>query len=383
MPLKSAVKIVSLNFLILGLFITVPAVAFGIYKQIKLSLDKEQVAENLDNHPAYITEKERDMAKALVKEAEEKEKGSKFRSFLGWKRKPFEAKYQNVLDNGYNTRLSTNSAVDNSVWFFGGSIVWGAGSPDNQTIPSYYAQSTKNKVLNLGESAWTSRQSLNQLIDLLGDGHRPKRIIFYEGSNDILHGCRSEIINAPSHSREAEIDKMLSTDGDWRALSKFNKSAKEFLISPYKAVAAKLGFKVSRHQNYGAFDCSTNPPKADKIASHLVNNWYVAYNLAKALRVEFTGILNPNAFVSNKPTKYLQGVDSHVGKEIKFVYPLMRNKMIAACQIDLNFCQSLVDGSSWLDNPKRPVYFDFSHLNPAGNKIISDHIIELHKNQIK
>ena len=376
MPFKSASKIIALNLLVLGLFLIIPGFAFGIYKHIKLSLAEKEETESNKTHPAYITDEERNIAEAM---GSEKQSGVQFRSFLGWKRQPFTAKYQNVLDNGYNTRLSTNTALNNSVWFFGGSIIWGTGSPDSQTIPSYYAQRTGSNVLNLGETAWVSRQSLNQFIDLLGDGYRPKKVIFYEGTNDILHGCRVELKNVPSHSREGEIDKALSKDGEWRALSKFNKSAINFIISPYKAVAAKLGFNVSKHQSYGALDCSTNPEKADKIASHLVNNWYTAYNLSKAFGAEFIGILNPNSFVSSQSTEYVHTGDSYVEPEIKSVYPIIRDKMNESCKVDLDFCQQLVDGSSWLDNSKRAVYLDFSHLNSAGNKIIADKIVDLNE----
>ena len=57
-----------------------------------------------------------------------------------------------------------------------------------------------------------SRQSLNQLISLIGDGHIPNQVIFYDGANDVNHMCRSEINQIPSHSYEETFKNILSNN---------------------------------------------------------------------------------------------------------------------------------------------------------------------------
>ena len=49
--------------------------------------------------------------------------------------------------------------------------MWGTGASDNQTIPSHFHELTNKNVFNFGETGWASRQSLNQLISLIGDGN--------------------------------------------------------------------------------------------------------------------------------------------------------------------------------------------------------------------
>ena len=109
-----------------------------------------------------------------------------------------------TIQGKYNTRKSLNENLKNSNWFFGGSTIFGIGAVDNETIPSNYAYITNEEVMNFGREDWASRQSLNKLINLIGDGLKPKRIIFYDAVNDIRHQCSNLTKNEriPFHGRE-------------------------------------------------------------------------------------------------------------------------------------------------------------------------------------
>lgn len=102
---------------------------------------------------------------------------TEYKSFISWRRKLYVSKYTNIKGQ-YQNRISTNEGIDNSVWFFGGSTVWGTGVSDDNTIPSFFAKISGERVSNFGETGWSTRQSLNQLINLIGDGKNPKAIIF-------------------------------------------------------------------------------------------------------------------------------------------------------------------------------------------------------------
>ena len=92
---------------------------------------------------------------------------------------------------------------------FGGSTLWVTGASDSQTIPSHFNSLTNTPVYNFGESGWNSRQSLNQLINAIGDGRNPSVVIFYDGVNDIINQCRSDLKLVPSHSRERKIQNVM------------------------------------------------------------------------------------------------------------------------------------------------------------------------------
>ena len=370
--MKNSLKIVAINFLVLCGLLIAPALLFAVYKHVKLSQAPLRPSEDLRINPAYPTRLDQQKAKALSLDVENG--FGDYQSFIGWRRNPFEGNYKNVLPD-YNNRLSTNSSISQSSWFFGGSTMWGTGAVDSETIPSWYASMSNSEVLNLGESAWVSRQSVNQLMNLFGDGHRPRLVVFYDGVNDVLHGCRSEHKNVPAHIQESAIaSKLKQKPHD--VLMQSLVPLWNFVTAPYKALGAKIGFKVSKHQSYGSMDCSSDPGKADRIASHLINNWYSAYLLARAHGAQFIGILQPQVFSSSIRSDYLHPGDLYMESEYLAVYPIIKQKMKVACAIDPVFCNHLVDGTTWLDGVD-PVYIDFCHLTGSGNKIIAKNILQL------
>ncbi len=364
-------KILSINAAVVAFLLLAPAVFFQIYKHIRLSSLPPPPSQDLKNNPAYPDQKDQDIA---VRMSKDQEQGSLYRSFIGWRRKPFSGNYKNV-EPPYNTRLSVNNSIDESVWFFGGSTMWGSGAIDSETIPSWYARHTGERVLNLGETAWVSRQSLNQLVNLLGDSRTPKGVIFYDGVNDILHGCRIENKLVPAHLQEKSISKALEADAFDYINASFTPT-KNYLLAPYKALAAKLGLKVSKPRGYGGMDCSTDKAKAAKVAAHLVNNWFSAYAITKQRGVDFIAILQPQVFSSIIEKDYLHPGDNYLQAEYMAVYPLIKEKMEESCKSHPGFCSHVVDGSSWLDS-KPAVYIDFCHLTGKGNQIIADRISEI------
>lgn len=84
-------------------------------------------------------------------------------------------------------RRTTLGGCENgrTVWFFGGSVVWGLGVPDNMTVPSYYAQLTGDCVVNWGQTGYNSTQDTIQLVLALQTLQAPDVVIFYGGWNDL------------------------------------------------------------------------------------------------------------------------------------------------------------------------------------------------------
>ena len=77
-----------------------------------------------------------------------------------------------------------NFILNKDIWVFGGSAVWGTGVDDENTIPSLIEKLTNISTLNLGETGYNTTQELNLLLKELVK-HKPKKIIFYDGVNDV------------------------------------------------------------------------------------------------------------------------------------------------------------------------------------------------------
>jgi len=78
------------------------------------------------------------------------------------------------------------------VWMFGGSAMWGTGSPDEETIPSHLSkllnqrEGIDSRVFNFGESGYVSTQELVYLVRKLQTERPPDVVIFYDGFNEAL-----------------------------------------------------------------------------------------------------------------------------------------------------------------------------------------------------
>jgi hypothetical protein len=77
-----------------------------------------------------------------------------------------------------------------NVFVFGGSVVWGVGSPDSLTIPAFMQRDLAQRltsavcVRNLGELGWVTTQEVIALMRELQAGRIPQVVVFLDGAND-------------------------------------------------------------------------------------------------------------------------------------------------------------------------------------------------------
>ena len=242
--------------------------------------------------------------------------------YIGWKLRSFKGKHINV-ENKYRVRKTYNSDLKGSTFFFGGSSMWGFGVADNETLPSHFAKLTNENVMNFGVMGYTSRQNLNRLITLLNDQElNPKNLVFLSGHNDIEVNCKKSVINVPSHSRSDFINSRISSHEMTLATSIYVRRFSE----PFLSI---LNIKNSKNQNIlNQYECSENFQKAEKVAKELINNWKIAYILAKEKGIDIKVILQPHIFGSNKKVSYLDYGDYHVKylkNEFDATYPLVKD----------------------------------------------------------
>ena len=295
-----------------------------------------------------------------------------------------EKKSKHVNISGiYNSRTSLGQQIENSIWFFGGSTMWGTGVSDKGTIPSNYHIISKNSVFNFGVGGYNSRHSLNQLITVLGDDYKPSDVVFYDGYNEILGGCRRENKFIPTHSREKRInDALLNNKKGFFSMTKtyFLKIA-EILVEPFTLLTAED--KKSKNLKLG-YDCNINEEKALKVAKNLVNNWYAAYLITKNENINFFAVLHPTIFSSDANYEFFTEEWKNRVKLLRpqfdVVYPLMKKALSKKCEEDNSFCKVIHDGTNWIP-PNSKVFIDDVHLNSEGNLIIAERLKFIIDNQ--
>lgn len=122
--------------------------------------------------------------------------GFAYQSWIDFKNINYAGQYVNVQDNirktipdSYYSSASTDTLT---IYFFGGSTMFGFNVADFETIPSYfvdlykqkYPQAKSIKVVNYGCLNYFSKQELMLFSELLFNGNKPSIAVFFDGLND-------------------------------------------------------------------------------------------------------------------------------------------------------------------------------------------------------
>lgn len=110
-----------------------------------------------------------------------------------WRSRPFSGETINVDAEGVRLTLHSRCEPgDARAWLFGGSSMWGFGSPDAETIPSLlakrYAEAGRPVcAVNYGEDSWRAAQGVVKLtLELQRAARRPDVVVFLNGCNDLF-----------------------------------------------------------------------------------------------------------------------------------------------------------------------------------------------------
>ena len=291
----------------------------------------------------------------------------KYISYIGWRRKPYSGTTINISGPYMQRRtIGQMNPEKPTVYFFGGSTMWGTGSDDASTIPSQFSQLSGLTAENFGETGFTAHQSLILLIQLLQSGRRPDIVVFYDGVNEVAHKCRAEL-NEWSHAREARISTALTIHKEAR------KPSLSYLLRPLKAMADRivravpeLGGKKNKN-----FNCHTDRRKAQKIANNLIQDWSFARELVESYGGKFFGVLQPVSFFSDTRLDHISLGDLK-NRQYQTVYLLIRKEV--AKQDDFHDFVDLLDRDEY-------IYIDFCHLSPNGNGYVAEKMVQIVTNE--
>ena len=289
---------------------------------------------------------------------------------IGWRNKPYKGNTV-FVDGKYNTRIGIGHEISNSTWFFGGSTMWGFGVGNNHTVPSFFSELTGESSANFGEWSWQSRQSVNQLLTLIADGERPSTVIFYDGVNDAWNQCFSDQdVFSPIHSETSRIRNLLSE----------RKGLTSAILEPFYLVLNRV---IQNHSDtFYENKCVNENKYSRSVAKHLVENWYLVHLLSKSHGFVFKAILQPNlhttklkesAYVYFDNVRKLEA--ERASAVISSVYPWVREFASQKCDFDKDFCNSFVDGSSFLAGTSSH-FIDWNHLASEGNRAVASKIVE-------
>jgi hypothetical protein len=299
-----------------------------------------------------------------------------YRSFIGWRLEKIRTPSINIDQTGVRkTPILSPIQSNEKVWLIGGSTVWGYTTADDETIPSYFQKLTSSNVTNLGEQAYTSRQSLNFLLNELVkarlDGSFPTLVVAYEGVNDSIFPCFTEANHPFVHGREDQIQSALTA-----AKREHQPHEMQIKFTAYNALLPGVT-KFRNELSILRGPNRTNPSEssykhclskeyAKKVAFNTVQNWELTHSFLQSIGIRYYAILQPSPY---QDPAYKGTIDINYKSAITLIYPLIQQYAKGK--------PWFIDGSDWFLNYGKPAWVDSCcHTNPEANRFIAEQIVK-------
>lgn len=299
---------------------------------------------------------DKERAKQILGEFHQLE--TRYEPFVEWRREEFHGKTTTVDAAGNRVQPATTAEPRGTVRFFGGSAMWGSGVEDDQTIPAAFNRLHPDlRVINHGESGFTSRQSVSQLVNLVNSDEPMDLVVFYDGNNDVGSFCQEEVgIN--SHTRAKKLQRLV------RPLSQV---WNDLTGSLQELLAGKAVNKWMRGPGPHPTRCHTDPAYARRVAEVMVNDWRIARAIAREGGADFVAILQPVASLGSPRRDHLKPDEYSPEKEQNVVYPIVE-QLLAERGIDWAYdFTDVFDGDEY-------VYIDECHVTENGSRKVAERL---------
>jgi hypothetical protein len=299
-----------------------------------------------------------------------------YHPYVLWRRRPYQGRLLAIDENG--VRRTVNTQCDDktfTVWMFGDSVMWGAGSPDDSTIPSLVAADYQKAgkqvcIVNYAEKGWSSTQELIGLLEQLKHASRkPEVVLFYDGGTEAFTAYQSGV--ADVHSNYNGFKNYLD---NWSVAKKARFS--------YLRETNTYHFleKIALRAPFHARQAPSTPDRdVEALSEAVVQNYIQNMNTAELLAQEygFRPIFAwyPNLAVGHKQqTPYEQEVlrmEYQKFPGLGLMYQAAYEKARKFKRADFHYLGDL------LDDQKASLYVGISHLKPEGDQIVADRLFEL------
>jgi lysophospholipase L1-like esterase len=300
-----------------------------------------------------------------------------YHDYVLWRRAPFKGKFININSDGIRlTPGAECSANSYKVFTFGGSTMWGTGSPDWSTIPAYLqANFTALRhgpvcVMNFGESAYVSTQGVMQLILELQSGNIPDLVISYEGANDVYaayQSGRSTHQNNHQIAVKFENRKTLPSFVAWiESTNAFHLSQRLMAILKPPNSADLVTYKTM------GIDTAT---LTDSMVETYLGNYKIVNALAQNYGFKSLFFWQPHIAMGGKSltTEELEMKRRELDPTLIEFYESVyrRIQQLAGKHENLYYIADTFDSSDF------QIWIDQVHVTPVGNRLIAERIFRV------
>lgn len=263
-----------------------------------------------------------------------------FHPSLGWKSSEVTSRYLNVSDSVRRSWAGDEPRF--TVWFLGGSALWGLGQRDDHTIPSEIsrladAAGLPIEAVNLGVPGYSQWQQVAVIGLRLSRGERPDLIVSYDGANDLtgmIYRASQGIepLDEPPNRFHEQVEVVSRFAPERRG----EKASDEELLAAFRRV-------------YG-------------------DGVELATEIAGAYGVPIAFYFQPQ-YLSTAPSP----ADAPLLRQVPWLAPPdgdWERELIARAREDLP--SAVIDLSEALDDAGTPTWFDPVHTNELGARLVAE-----------
>jgi hypothetical protein len=310
------------------------------------------------------------------KEFEQANKVS-YHQYVLWRRAPYQGEVLSINQDGVRRTLHTQCDDKTfTIWMFGDSVMWGAGAPDDETIPSFVARDYEKAgrpvcIVNYAEKGWANSQEMIGLIEQLKHTTRkPDVVLFYDGGTEAFAAYQSG--RADLHSNYNSFKNFLDK---WGASQKAGFSY--FRQTNTYRLLEKIAIREPFHNKKD--DVAVAARDTDTLSAAVVENYEQNMDIVDLLAKQygFRAIFAwyPNMAVGHKElTPYEQQVlrmEYQKFPNLGSMYQDVYKRGLKLNHPDFHYLGDL------LDEQKSSLYVGISHLKPEGNQIVADRLFDI------
>jgi len=291
-----------------------------------------------------------------------------------WRSRPFAGQTVNVDASGVRRTAHTRCGPEDPVvWLFGGSTMWGFGSPDWETIPSHLARGFAESgrpvcAVNYGEDSWRAAQGTVKLVlELQAASRKPDLVVFLSGCNDVF----TPFFLTGRTDREWDFVQSKPWLDD---LPRRPRGSLAFLRATNTATLVR---KVATRLKGPAPWPAPADPKAlaAEVADDFSRHMDMVEALSKGFGFRWASFWQPLAVAEGKP---LSGEETEgVRRQLGHSYEAGRAAAAATAALvraqprpNVHFIADLFDGHAG------SLYIDSCHLLPEGNRRVAARMLE-------
>jgi ABC-type enterochelin transport system ATPase subunit len=288
--------------------------------------------------------------------------------YVVWREAPYEGQTININQDGIRATPGAHCVKDAyHVFAFGGSSLWGYGSPDWATIPALIQaelDSVVNEpvcVTNFGEPGFVTTQELVELLRQLQLGNVPDLVIFYDGINDVYAAYQSGRpgVHHNLDSIEAKVE-----GGTTNLLSEW--IGKSTLVS----ILLKLADPPLVTYRTMGVDLDE---LADATAAAYLSNYRSVAALAGEYGFDYLFYWQPAISVGDKSlAEEERRIKSAIDPDLLALWDVVYQdiEMISADYDQLNFIADV------FEQENTQIWIDWTHVTPIGNQLVAERMME-------